>query len=284
MDRRKKINTNREVNFMILDIIFFVLIIAMAALGFIFGFFKSLISFLGWTISLLISYLLAKAIANAFLSIGTAQWLVGDGSIFDMVYGIIPEGLKKISLDAIRQAVESGADLNGIKESIRAQSEGLLFFLTPLIQEAVCKEMYLGSALSNVGQVLALELTYQLFVIMVGVILFIVLRVIVMGLSLIFKFKLKDRSLKMWERLAGIGLGVVRGFAYACILLMVVSYIAGMSQPVKDQLDASAVGKPVTAWVSESTGKMLSGDLESNDSYKLMITALGERVQKEKTE
>lgn len=88
----------------------------------------------------------------------------------------------------------------------------------------------------------------------------------------------------MWERLAGIGLGVVRGFAYACILLMVVSYIAGMSQPVKDQLDASAVGKPVTAWVSESTGKMLSGDLESNDSYKLMITALGERVQKEKTE
>lgn len=264
---------------MILDIIFFVFIVGFAALGFVFGFFKTLVSFFGWFISLLMAYLLAKSIANAFLSANMANWLIGNGSLFDKVYGIVPDGLKEISMEEIRKAVNSGADMDAIKEVIRDQSKGLLFFASSLIQAAVTKEIYLNSAIENVGQVFALELTYHIYVIIVGIIFFIALRVVVMCISILFRSKIKDHEPKSWERFAGIALGAVRGFAYACILLMVASYIAGLSGTVKNQVDNSKVSVPVTTWISQSTSKILSDNLEENKHYLLMIDALDDRIE-----
>ena len=264
---------------MILDIIFFAFLAVFAVLGFLCGFFKTLVSFFGWFISILLSYLLAKAVANSFLSGSTAQWLVGDGSIFDKVYNILPGGLKEISMDSIREAINSGATKEQIAAMIKSESQGLMVFVTSLLQDAVCREMYLNSAIQNVGQVIALELTYHIYVIIVGVIFFIVLRIVVMGISLIFKDKIGGSEIRNLGRVTGLVIGAIRGFAYACIVLMVASYASGMSTKIKNQVDASKVSVPVTTWTSSVTGKMLSGDLEDNEHYRLMINVLEHRIE-----
>ncbi|MCH5163431.1 MAG: CvpA family protein [Clostridiales bacterium] len=264
---------------MILDIIFFALLAVFAVLGFMCGFFKTLVSFFGWFISILVSYLLAKAVANSFLSVGTAQWLVGDGSIFDKVYNILPEGLREISMDSIREAVNSGMSQEQIAAMIKAESQGLMVFVTSLLQDAATKEMYLNSTIQNVRQVIALELTYHIYVIIVGVIFFIVLRIAVMGVSLIFKNKMGGSEIRNLGRVTGLFIGAIRGFAYACIVLMVASYASGMSPKIKNQVDASKVSVPVTTWTSTVTGKMLSGKLEDNKHYRIMINVLEQRIE-----
>lgn len=276
MDCAQKINTIRGGEFVILDIIFFAFIAVFAVLGFIFGFFRTLTSFFGWAISLLLSYLLAKAIANAILLEPIAKFLVGDG-LYDTIYGIMPQGLKEISMNSIRAAIGDNQSMEQIRKLIESQSKGIMVFAASLIQDAVTKEIYLSSVLANVGQVYALELTYHVYVILIGVIFFIVLRIIIMGVSLIFKFRLR-RGTKLWERVAGIALGAVRGFVYACFLLVVASYVSGILPMVKDQTDESKVSVPVTTWISEATGKMLSGDLETNEHYMLMIDALEQHI------
>ncbi len=268
---------------MILDLLFIAIIVLFALFGLMSGFIKTVISFFGWFISLLIAYLLAKAIANAFLSPETANWLIGDGSLYDKVYNIVPDGLKNMSMESIRTALQSGATDETIKETIRAEASGLLAFASTLIQNAVCKDIYLNSSIETVGQVLALELTYNIYVILVGIIIFFTIRILVMGVSLIFKSRLGAHDCRLWERILGIGAGAVRGFAYACILLMVASYIAGFWPRMKEELDVSKVSVPVTTWVSEITGKMLSGNIEENEKYANMIKALENKIGNEQS-
>lgn len=265
---------------MILDIVFFAVILLFLVLGVIFGFFKTLVSFLGWAVCIFIAYLLAKAVANALLTAGIADRLVG-GAIYDGVYGLIPDKLKDVSLYEIRQMLRTGKTAEEVGEYIKSQSGGLLGFVSSIIQGAICKEMYLNSALQNAGQVLALELTYQIYVILVGVAIFVVLRILVMGVSIIFNSKLRGRKVKVWERFAGMGLGAVRGFAYACLLLMVFNFIAGFSSALKKQSESSKVSVPVTAWINDATSKVLSRDNEDNGRYLNLIEALENRLREE---
>lgn len=261
---------------MILDLIFFVFILAFAVLGFVRGFFKTLVGFFGWAVSILLAYLLAKAVANALLSAGVSQWLLKEGSLFDKIYGIMPEGLKGISIDSINEMIAEGKSQDYIKEYIKSQSGGLVFFASNIIQSTVCSDMYLSSALDNAAQVISLELTYHIYVILTGVALFIVLRVVVMGVSILFKGKLGNGGLV--GRIGGIALGAVRGLAYACFVLVIASYVAGVSPTVNNQLDESKVGRPVISWVTESTSRMISGELNENEQYREMIRIIEERT------
>ncbi len=267
---------------MILDLLFVAIVVLFALIGFMSGFIRTVLSFFGWFISLLIAYLLAKAIANAFLSPETANWLIGDGSLYDKIYNIVPDGLKNMSMESIRTALNNGATDEMIKETISAEASGLLAFASTLIQTAVCKDIYLNSSIETVGQVLALELTYIIYVIVVGIIIFLTIRILVMGVSLIFRSRLSTRDCRFWERILGVGAGAVRGFAYACILLMLASYIAGFWPKMNEEVSVSKVSAPVTTWVSEITGKMLSGDIEENDKYANMIKALEKKIEKER--
>lgn len=274
---------------MVLDIIFVVFIVVFTVLGFICGLFKTFVSFFGWFISFVLSYLCAKALANAFLSASAAEALVsGSDSIFAKIYEILPDGLKGISMDSIRAALAADQSEAAIKESIASQADGLLKFASSIIQEAVCKPMYLGSAVQNVAQVLALELTYHLYVILVGVIFFVVLRIIVMGVSIIVKNRASEAKkgkekdvLKLPQRLGGLALGAIRGFAYGCVLLMLASYLSGIMSFVQQQVDESQLSVPITSWISETTGAMLSDNLEENENYLLIIDAFERQLAAE---
>lgn len=286
MDSAKLIDTVRRIKRLILDIVFLVFIVVFAILGFVFGIFKTFVSFFGWFISFVLAYLCAKALANAFLTVKMAEKLVGDGSFFETIYSIIPDSVKGISLQTIRESVEGGATEEMLKMFIAENSGGLLTFFSSIIQNAVCKDIYLNSSLTNVGQVLAIELTYHLYVITVGVIFFLVLRIIVMGVTIIFKVKdgkdgKEKEEVKLPLRFAGLALGAVRGLAYGCVVIVLVSYLSGVFTFLQGPVSNSKLSAPINTWISETTGQKLSDDLDKNESFLLVMSALEEKLASE---
>ncbi len=266
---------------MILDLIFFAILIIMTALGFVFGLFKTIVSFCGWIVCILISYLLAKAVANAMLTANMAEKIV-NGKLFDAVYGVIPDGLKEVKMSEISEMLNQGQSEQQIFEYIRSQAGALIGFVFSVLKGAILKDMYLSSGIENAGQVLALELSYQIYVVLVGVAIFIVLRIIVMGVSIVFGGLLRGRELHLWERLGGLGMGLVRGFFCACILTMVFGFIAGFSSKLKEQSEASSVAVPATNWINETMSKALAKGNEESDRYKNLIDALEKKIEEEK--
>lgn len=265
---------------MILDLVFFAVIALMTVLGYLFGLFKTIVAFFGWLVCILIAYLLAKAVANAMLTYGMAEKIV-NGKLFEDVYGLIPEGLKKISISEINDMLSSGQTNEQILEYVKSQAGGLVSFAFTIVQGVIFKDIYLNSSLDNVGHVLALELTYQIYVVLVGIAIFIVLRILVMGVSVIFGGKLRGRTVKLWERLGGLGLGAVRGFFYACLLVMVFGFIAGLSPKLKEQNDSSNVAVPVTNWINEAISRGLSNGNDESERYENLIIALEKKLNEE---
>lgn len=259
---------------MILDIIFFAFIIVFAIVGFARGFFKTLVSLCGWLLCLSVSYLLAKSIANAILSESTVHWLVGEGAIYDKIYGIMPDELKELSLSALKSC--ESEELR--RQLVRENSSGIMVLFSRFLQNAVCKEMYLSSSLQNAAQVLALELTYNLYVILVGVALFIVLRIVIMGVSLIVNNKFGGIAGKFAGKIGGCALGAIRGLMYASIVFTVLSLAAGFIPSVSKQLEASKVGAPATNWISSVTGNIISQKNEDNGKYALLLESLENRL------
>lgn len=265
---------------MILDLVFFAILIVMTALGFLFGLFKTIVSFCGWFVSILIAYLLAKAVANAFLTVGMAEKIV-NGKLFEAVYNLVPEGLKEIKMSAISEMISKGQSDQQIFEYVKAEAGGLMSIAFTILKGAVTKDVYLNSGIDNAGQVLSLELTYQIYVVLVGVAIFIVLRIVVMGVSVLFGGLLRGRDLHLWERLGGLGLGFVRGLFCACILTMVFGFVAGFSSKLKTQNDASKVAVPATQWINEKMSRALAKGNEESDRYQNLIDALEKKIEKE---
>lgn len=265
---------------MILDLIFFAILVVMTALGFVFGLFKTIVSFCGWVVCILIAYLLAKAVANAMLSAGMAEKIV-NGKLFEAVYGIIPNGLKEVKMSDIANMLSQGQSNQQIFEYVRSQAGSLMGFAFTILKGAIAKDMYLTSDIDNAGQVLALELSYQIYVVLVGVAIFLLLRVLVMGVSIYFGGKFRGREVRLWERLGGLGLGFVRGVFCACILTMVFGFVAGFSGKLKTQNDASKVAVPATNWINDAMSKALSKGNEESDRYQNLIDALEKKIEKE---
>lgn len=256
------------------------MIVIMTALGFIRGLFKTVISFFGWFLCILIAYLLAKAVGNALLTPKMAQTIV-NGKLFEAVFGMIPDGLKEVSMNEIRQMLADGATSEQVFEYVRSLSGTVIGFAFTVMRGAITKDIYLNSQIESAGQVLALELTYQIYIVLVGIAIFIVLRVIVMGVSVLFGGKLVGREIKLWERLGGLGLGAVRGFVCACILTMVLGFAAGFSSKLKEQTDVSNVAVPATDWINEKMSAALAKGNDGNERFQNLIDALEEKISNE---
>lgn len=265
---------------MLLDIIFFAILAIMTALGFCFGLFKTIVSFFGWFVSILIAYLLAKAVANALLTPSMAEKIV-NGKLFDAVYGLIPDGLKEIKMSQIAEMLRQGQSDKQIFDYVRGQAGGLIGIAFTLLQGSLTKEIYLNSGIDNAGQTLALKMTYQIYVVLVGIAIFVVLRIVVMGVSIIFNKTLRGRDIHLWERLGGLALGFVRGLFCAFILTMVFGFVAGFSGKLKDQIEASAVAVPASNWINETMSKALTKSNEESDRYQNLIEALERKIEKE---
>ncbi|MBR2970832.1 MAG: hypothetical protein IKC48_03445 [Clostridia bacterium] len=279
---------------MYLDIAFIVILIVSTLCGFLFGFFKTLKSFLGWFVCSAFALMCAQALADAFLSSAMAAKIVSSGGIYDSVYGVLPDEIKSISMETIRQSIAAGENEVQIALKIAGEAGGIAKLFTTVIQSAVSTPLYLNSTLQNVAQVLAVELTYHIYVVIVAIVFFILLRIIIMGVAIMGEAKSrkykrdraekkKGRILKnlLTDRLFGLGVGLIRGVAYGCILLIVMSYCAGLGDNIQKQVDESKISAAITAPLTETLSERLSNDLQENERYMGLVAALEERLSAE---
>jgi len=277
-----------------LDFAFIIIIAISTVLGFVFGFFKTLKSFLGWFVCSVFAFMCAQALADAFLSASMAAKIVSGGSIYDSVYGVLPDEIKSISMETIRQSIAAGESEAQIALKIANEAGGIAKLFTTVIQSAVSTPLYLNSTLQNVPQVLAVELTYHIYVVIVAIVFFIVLRIIIMGVAIMGEAKSrkdsreraekkKGRILKnlLTDRLLGLAVGLVRGVAYGCILLMIISYCAGLGENIQKQVDESKISAAITAPLTEAFSERISTDIEENERYMGLVAALEERLASE---
>ncbi len=274
----------------IIDYVFIGIIVLGGIVGVAKGFFKTLISFFGWFLTLLITFLLAKTIANALLTENVVDWLIKDGSVYDRIYNIgLMDNLKKLDMESIRSAVASGSTDEQVKAMLLEKADGIMKLFVGLIQTAVCKDVYLSSSLENVGQVFAIEITYNAFVITVGVVFFIVLRILI-GVLTALANKKKPENISVLSRVGGLALGLVKGAVYACLSMVLVIYIAAVPieslQSFSDKLNEQLTQSVIDDKVNEASDKVLNfvlsrgDDGEEDKRYMAYVEKAQKSIQK----
>ena len=246
----------------IADIVIIVVVALMALIGLWKGFFKSLISFCGWLVSMLIAVLIARVVAEALLDIDAiGNFVAGtEGvSLFSIFRDMLPEEFLALKAGATEAEIRAALG-DGIVGSI------LMPFIGVLTNETIA-----ASALT-VGDGIALGMAGGLFELIVGVALFIVLRIIMTLLVLFFKSLIdKDKKQGVLSRLGGFALGAVRGALYCAVLLLAVGFMTPFSfmQPVTEEIDKGVLARPIATQVYA-----LSGKISSNENYYNKLVGL----------
>lgn len=216
---------------------FDIAIIAIVALGALVGlwkgFFKTFISFFGWTASFLIAFFLTKHVANALLDIGKVRHFVlgteGGWSLFQWISGKLP------SLE------ESG----GFVE--------ILF--SPLIETSVK---------AGVDPLLGVPLLLSngMFSAVVCLALFLIIRMFMLIFTLFANAMTKGKFKGMLNRFLGFLFGAVKGTATVCFIMVFLTFVMGLSfmAPVREQLDKSVIAQPVYKQVVKLSDKYLAGN------------------------
>ena len=226
---------------------------------------------------------MAKTIANALLTENVVDWLIKDGSVYDRIYNIgLMDNLKKLDMESIRSAVASGSTDEQVKAMLLEKADGIMKLFVGLIQTAVCKDVYLSSSLENVGQVFAIEITYNAFVITVGVVFFIVLRILI-GVLTALANKKKPENISVLSRVGGLALGLVKGAVYACLSMVLVIYIAAVpmeslqsfSDKLNEQLTQSVIDDKVLNFVLSR-----GDDGEEDKRYMAYVEKAQKSIQK----
>lgn len=245
------------------DIVIIVIVALFALVGLAKGFFKTLISFFGWFISMLVAVLTARVVAEALLDIpAVAGFVTGNGggwSLFGWLKGILPEGL--MSLPAGATEADITAALGG-----GAVGAVLKPFIGLLTGEAI------AVSTATVGEGIALTLAGGLFMVLVGLGMFIACR-IVMTLFVMFAKSLisPDGKTGALNRFMGFLLGAVRGALYCVVLLVVIGCLTpfGFMEPVTAEIDKGVIAKPAAEQVYALSSKLMSNDNYFNKLLEL---------------
>lgn len=237
-----------------IDIAILVLIAACGLLGFFRGFFKSLIAFCGFIVSVLLVFFIAKPVANAMLDItAVGNWVAGaDGGLFNFVFSKFPEGLEQISTAEIAMVYAAEGEA-GVKElfTLSVSGGGVLseFFMSlcyPLVQSALINPTYLASGIETARQIVAIELSFGIFTVIVGVCLFFAIRLLVAILSILFRNIGANPSVTM--RFLGFIVGAAKGALYTVIIFLAISFLPAFDfmDKYNEQLDKSMFADKVS--------------------------------------
>lgn len=229
-------------------------IIAIVALGALIGlwkgFFKTFISFFGWTASFLIAFFLTKPVANALLDIKAIRHFVlgtGEGwSLFQWIGG-------KLS------ALES----NGFFSVL----------ITPLINTSMK-----AGVLPSIG--VPLLLANGMFSVIVCLVMFLLIRLLMLIFTLFANAMTKGKFKGALGRLLGFIFGAVKGGATVCIIMVFCTFILGLNfmAPARKQLDKSVIAQPVYKQVVKYTDKYMAGN---SDTLTKLLHHLGLETEKE---
>lgn len=203
-----------------------------ALLGLWKGFFKTVISFCGWFVSFLIAFFLTKPVVGALLDIGGVRNLVvgtGKGwSIYSWIYGKLP-------------VVEN---LTGSLEIV----------LSPFVRIA-------GIVGGDMRQNVALLIANGIFSVVVCIGLLLLLRLLLLLLTMFANAMTRGKLVGGLNRLLGFVAGIFRGLGLVVIVMFFLTFPMGLSfmAPVRAQLDASVLAKPLYSTVSSATDKFITG-------------------------
>lgn len=240
----------------IADIVIIVVVALMALIGLWKGFFKTVISFCGWFVSMLIAVLTARVVAEALLDIdAVGNFVAGAGegvSLFTLFKRMLPDKLLALKAGATEA------------EITKALGESVVASLVSPFIGVLRGEMIASSALT-VGDGIALGMAGGLFEVIVGFALFIVLRIIMTLLVMFLKSLIdKDKKQGMLSRLGGFAFGAVRGTLYCAVLLLIVGFMTPFSfmQSLTAEIDKGVLARPIATQVYA-----LSGKISSNENY-----------------
>ena len=247
---------------MIIDIVLVALIVIFAIIGLIRGFFKTFLSFFGTIVSLVISILLAKTVANALLQIGFIQKMFGGDGI---VAGWISKGLNKMSAELFgtvftaQNSTELAADLT---------AAGIPAFLAKILAGPVSKLNFAGQGLT-LAQILSPVLANIVWLIIITLLLFTILKIILALLNKLFNFLTKSKAISGLNRLFGFIVGALKGGVIVGFILLVSALLssAKFMAPYNEALNNTVIAKPFNSIVYEYVGKNIDLDKILGDLF-----------------
>ena len=241
---------------LIIDLALVALIVIFAIVGLIKGFFKSFLSFFGTVVSLIISILLAKKVADALLQVGFINGFFGSGG---RVSGWIAGGLNKLSPGFFGTVFSGG----GTKDELSAAlaGAGIPAFLAPILAGVVSQFNFSSSSLT-LAQILSPMIANIIWLIVVTLVLFAILKIILALLNKLFKFLTKNKAISGLNRLFGFIVGALKGVIFVAFVLIVAALFphAKFLAPFNEALDKTAIAKPFNSIVYDYVGKNI--DLE----------------------
>ncbi|GHU99558.1 hypothetical protein FACS1894211_05150 [Clostridia bacterium] len=254
--------------YLIIDLVIVALIVIGALIGLMRGFFKTLLSFFGVLVSMLISIWLASYLAAALMPVSfVAKIFGGDGSLTLIISasvekinpGIFGVPANQLTGTLAAALTESMKLPQAIADIIVSAANGL-----NLMQSELPLSLIIGQALS--GAILWLVCAFLLFL---------VLRIVMHLLKKFFKFLTKNKHIRKVDRFFGFLLGAVKGFLTVIILFGLMSFVIGMDfmKDFKANLDQTTIGRPVSDTIFKWVGDRIN--LE-----KLLGEALKDKIGK----
>ncbi len=222
------------------DIVIIALLALFAVIGVLKGVKKSLLSLGAFIVAFLISFFLAKVVAEAFLGVDAIRDFV-IGSDGWSLYTWIKGGLGGDYVPSEFLIANFYAPIEAIVETYMSSGVSV----SPLDAEAICIAFTLFTAICGVG-------------------LFIVIRLLLCIVTAIIKSYI-GRHKSALNRLFGFLVGAVRGFAWSFALVLVVSMFGGLTflpglNKVEDEFENSVIGKHVYSWSYAVKNKLLLPD------------------------
>jgi uncharacterized membrane protein required for colicin V production len=256
----------------IADIVVLLLIGGLAIFGFYKGFVKSIVSLASFLVSTIIAFALAKTVANALLSVDTiGNWVAGkEGSLYSLAYKIM-DGLENITTSQLSLVA---SDSDALKALFNEQAPWFMKLLYPVLSSALTNTVYLAS-LSNAREILSLELAYGMFTLLVGIAIFIAIRIIAAVISIFFK-SFSDGKKSFIGRLLGAVIGGAKGLLYTLVILCVLSLLSNVSfiQPISGYIENSKIASGLSS-LSVKINTMIIENKEDAPRYERMVELFG---------
>lgn len=236
-----------------IDIAIIALVVIMGLVGLWKGFFKTFIGMFGGVIALLLAIFLAKPVAEACIDGFARNFVLGESSIYSFVYNLLPEAVKNLGAPS------------GVTEEMIGQALGTGAFgwlLKPFAGMFIGSEIVASSA--TVAQGIGVLLAYGIFTVIVGIALFIIARLVMTLFTMFAKSFSRGGKPSGLSRLLGMVLGAARGALYACVLLLMASFLTGFPGMAgyNAELEKSVIAKPVNEYVIKIPEKLFNdGDL-----------------------
>ena len=225
------------------DIIVIALIALFGVIGVLIAVKKSLLSLAAFIVAFAVAFFMSNVIAEAMLNVGAIRFFVigNDGwSLYSWINGGLGESLDKhypidlATLEMMPDAIPTALGTN---------------FYAPIF-EIVGKFTY--SAQFTIGQGVSLYLAFLMFSTIIGIGLFIVVRLILIVVTTIIKAffgKTKTGA----QRGFGLVAGMVQGLVVSIALLIALSAVGGLTfvgafDSISSDIESSVIAKHVSNW------------------------------------